>query len=280
MRSKGGTLRAKWLGKLLRNRRESAKLSLTAAGAHLLRDKSTISRIETGHISARMTEVRELLNLYGVEDEQLRAAMESLARDIWVEGWWEEFADDVEVPVIDLAWLEARARKLRSFSLPVIHDLLQTRGYAEAVMRIVDPDVPDNLMARWLDLRMKRKQALSQVLYNGILDEGVFNRPFGDDRVMRDQLAHLLELSTRPYVNIRVLPFSASNLVGPETGFTLFTMPPPFALVAQVGTDASVVQTEASKTERLRAAFARFERHALDAEESRVFIKTRMERYA
>lgn len=280
MRSKGGTLRARWLGRLLRDRREAVRLSLTAAGAHILRDKSTISRIETGFIPARVAEVRELLNLYRVKEEPLRTAMESLAKDIWVKGWWDEYADDVDIPVVDLAWLEVRARKLRTFSLPVIHGLLQTREYAEAVMRITDPDEPDDLIPTWLEFRMKRRKALSQLLYTAILDEGVLSRTFGDDRVMRNQLAHLLQLSERPYVTIRVLPFSASSLVGPETEFTLFTLPPPFVLVAQVGTDASVVQTEVSKTARLAAAFARFEQHALDAEESRVFIKTKMEQYA
>ncbi|HEX6076372.1 MAG TPA: helix-turn-helix transcriptional regulator [Micromonosporaceae bacterium] len=280
MRSKGRTLRAKWLGRMLRDLRESAGLSLTEAGAHIVRDKSTISRMETGYLPARMAELRELLKLFGVDDPQLRAAMESLARDIWVKGWWEDYVPDIQVPVIDLAWLEARTNKLRHFSLPVIHGLLQTPEYAEAVMRTVDPDVPDDRMTAWLEFRMMRQDVLGRLEYTGILDEGVLQRSFGAAQVMREQLAHLLNLSERSNVTIRVLPFSASGLVGPEGGFTLFTLPAPFPLVAQVGTDASVVQTEMPKTARLAAAFDRFGCHALDAEESRVFIKTRMEEFA
>jgi hypothetical protein len=263
----------------LRGLRESAGLTLTQAGASISRDKSTMSRMETGFVPARLADVDGLLDLYGVEDPRLRAAMESLAQDLWEHGWWEEYVLDVQVRVIDLAWLEARTQEIRNFSLPVLHGLLQTREYAEAVMRIVDPGVSDEWIATWLGFRMRRQYVLGELEYTAILDEGVLQRPYGDAEVMRRQLAHLLDLSEQPKVTIRVLPFSASGLVGPEGGFTLFTLPAPFPLVAQVGTDASVVQTEVPKTARLAAAFERFECHALDAEESRVFIKTRMEEF-
>jgi transcriptional regulator with XRE-family HTH domain len=277
MRSKGGTLRAQWLGKLLRDLRESAGLSLKDAGDHIVRDPSTVSRMETGSIPARMTEVRELLNLYGVDDEELRAGLEALTRDIWVRGWWDGYTRNVHVRVIDLAWLEARAVELRNFSSLVIHGLLQTREYAEALMWAVDPDVPDKQIAQWLEFRMKRQEVLDQLQCRVVLDEAVFHRLHGGSTVMRHQLAHLLELSERPNITVRILPFSSSPLAGPESAFALFTMPAPFPVVAQVPTEAGTIYVEMPKAARLETSYARLERQALDAEDSRKFLKTRME---
>jgi transcriptional regulator with XRE-family HTH domain len=280
MRSRGGTLRAQWLGKLLRDLRESAGLSLKDSGDHLIRDPSTVSRMETGLTPARMQDLRELMNLYGVNDPELRAALEALTRDIWIKDWWDGYARNVHVRVIDLAWLEARAEKLRTFSLPAIHGLLQTREYAEAVMRANDPDASDEQIARWLDFRMKRQEVLDRLDYTAVLDENVFHRPFGGASVMRDQLAHLLDVSDRPNVTIRVLPFSGSSQTGSESSFSLFTMPAPFPLVVQVATDAGAVYIEMPDAAKFEAVYARLEHHALDAEEFRVFIKSRMEQLA
>jgi transcriptional regulator with XRE-family HTH domain len=277
MRSRGGTLRAQWLGKLLRDLRESVGLSLKDAGDHLMRDPSTISRMEVGTTPARLVDLRELLNLYGVHDPDLRAALEALARDIWVKDWWDDYTRNVHVRVIDLAWLEARAERLRSFSLPVVHGLLQTREYAEAVMRANDPDVPDVQIVQWLDFRIKRQEVLDRLDFTAVLDEYVCHRPFGGATVMRDQLAHLLDVSDRPNVTIRVLPYASSSLAGPESAFALFTMPAPFPVVAQVPTEAETIYVETPKAARLETSYNRLESRALDPEESRVFLKTRME---
>jgi transcriptional regulator with XRE-family HTH domain len=280
MRSKGGTLRAQWLGKLLRDQREAAGLSLKDVGDHIVRDPSTVSRMETGSIPARMTEVRELLTLYGVDDQELRAGMEALTRDIWGKHWWDSYARHVNIRVIDLAWLEARAEKIRGYSPMVIPGLLQTREYAEALMWTVNPDVSDKQVAQWLEFQLKRQDMLDQLHCDVILDEAVFHRLYGGPKVMRQQLTHLLDLSERPNITVRVLPFSSSPLAGPESGFSLFTMPAPFPVVAHVPTEAGIMYVEMPKADRLETTYARLERQALDTEESRVFLKTRMEHLA
>jgi hypothetical protein len=192
-----------------------------------------MSRMETGLAPARLLEVRELMNLYDVDDPDLRAAMDSLSRDIWIKDWWDDYTRNVQVHVIDLAWMEARSEKLRTFSLPVIQGLLQTREYAEAVIRANDPDAPDRQIAQWVNFRMKRQEVLQRLDFTAVLDEYVFHRQFGGASVMRDQISHLLDVSDRPNVTIRVLPYVGSSLTGSESAFALFTMPTPFPVVAQ-----------------------------------------------
>jgi len=277
MRSKGGTLRAKWLGRLLRDLRESAGLTLRDAGDHVVRDPSAISRMETGSVPPRMADVRELVSLYGVDDKELRAGMEALTRDIWGKHWWDSYAPHVNVRVLDLAWLEARAEKVRDFSPMVLPELLQTREYAEALMWTVNPDVSDKQIAQWLEFRMKRQDMLERLHCDVILDEAVLHRLYGGPTMMRQQLSQLLDLSERPNITVRVLPFSSSPLAGPESAFSLFTMPTPFPVVAHVPTEAGIMYVEMPKADRMETTYACLERQALDVEESRVFLKTRLE---
>jgi transcriptional regulator with XRE-family HTH domain len=279
MRSRGGTLRAHWLGRLLRELREAAGIGLKDAGDHLLRDPSTISRMENGLTPARPQDLRDLLDLYDVNPE-LRAALETLTRDIWVKDWWDSFVRDIDVRVIDLAWLETRAEKLRDFSPVMVHGLLQTQEYAEAVMRANDPDATDKQIAQWLEFRMKRQQALDRLNFETILEESIFHRLYGGPDVMRGQLARILALSQRSNVTVRVLPLSKVPLAGGEGAFALFTMPAPLPVVAQVPTEVGTTYIEMPKAARLEISYARLERHALDVEDTRVFLKTRMEQLA
>ncbi|HEX2416895.1 MAG TPA: helix-turn-helix transcriptional regulator [Micromonosporaceae bacterium] len=274
------TLRAQWLGKLLRDRRESLNITLRDAGNHIMRDASTISRIEAGLVPARLPDVLELLNLYNVDEPTLRAGLEQLSRDVWHKDWWDGYVSTIQVGTMDLAWLESRAEKLRDFSPLVIHGLLQTRAYAEAVMRAVDPDADSADFQRWVDFRLRRQEVLERVDYTVILDEAMLLRVVGDGTIMRGQFEHLLELSHRPNIAIRVLPLSAGALSSPEGAFTLFSMPPPFPTVAQVPTEAGTIYVEMPKVERFKAAYARLEHGALDVEDSRTFLKTRLEQLA
>ncbi|TLF53206.1 helix-turn-helix domain-containing protein, partial [Nocardia cyriacigeorgica] len=190
------TLRAQWLGQQLRRYREAAGLTLKEAAAYLNRDSSTVSRFEAGLYPPRDNDVQELLTLYGVSSEPIRSSLRKLSMEVWQKGWWEGYAKDVDPSIVDYAWLEARAAEIKSFNPIVVPGLLQTPAYAEAVMRAVDPDVPDEQVDRWLEVRMLRQQTLSlprPTQFTAILDESVLRRPVGGHRVMTEQLEHLAE---------------------------------------------------------------------------------------
>lgn len=280
---RGPTLRAQWLGKQLRDVREAAKLTLKDAGDHILRDPSTISRIEAGVVPPRAPDVLELLNLYGVDDQTVRSALEQLSRDIWQKGWWDGYAPHVAGRIIDAAWLESRAERLRDFCALVLPGLLQTPQYAEAVMRAADPDTPDERVQQRIEFRMRRQQVLTRddpPEYAAILDEATLHREVGGAEVMSGQLTHLLDLANRPHISLRVLPFAAGAPASPEGAFTLFTMPAPFPDVAQVNTEAGAIYVEMPEAVRFYEAYTRLELEALDVDDSRAFIKTRTEQLA
>ena len=60
----GPTLRARWLGKRLRELRERNSLTLKQAGEYLQRNLSMIARFESGEYPIRLCDLLSLLYLY------------------------------------------------------------------------------------------------------------------------------------------------------------------------------------------------------------------------
>jgi hypothetical protein len=54
-----------------------------------------------------------------------------------------------------------------------------------------------------------------------VLDEAVLYRPMGDERVMRNQLAHLLSFQSQRRVKLQVLPFAAGEHPGLPGAFNI-----------------------------------------------------------
>ncbi len=280
---KGPTLRAQWLGKQLRELREAAKLTLREAGDHVQRDQAALSRWEQGLTPARVPDVLALLNLYGVDDPDVRDGLERLSRDIWQKGWWDDYAGETSGKVIDHAWLESRAETLRSFDVLVIPGLLQTAEYAEAVIRAADPEADPAYVARWVRFRMIRQQVLTReepMRFAAILDEALLCRVVGGAPVMRTQLQHLVHLGARPNIAIRVLPFSAGAHASPRGPFMIFGMAVPYSDIAFTETRAGCIYVESDRVGNFAQAYDYLHKAALTPEESAALIAATADRMA
>ncbi|MEV4381153.1 helix-turn-helix transcriptional regulator [Streptosporangium sp. NPDC049644] len=274
---RGPTLRAQWLGKRLKECRESAKLTLRQAGDYLQRDAATISRLESGIIPARVSDVLALLNLYDVGDQKIRDGLERLSRDIWRKGWWDGYATDSLGGMFDHVWLETRATGIRSYEAMVIPGLLQTRDYALAVIAAGDANAPGEQIERWVDFRMDRQRVLdaeSAPSTEIVLDEAVLHRMIGGPKVMRAQLEHLAKSMSRPNVTVRVLPFAAGAHACLESSFTIFVMPEPYSDATYVETRGGAVYTEAEGAEIFARAYDSLRSTALTPDGSMTAIRT------
>ncbi|OLZ74279.1 hypothetical protein AV521_00890 [Streptomyces sp. IMTB 2501] len=118
--------------------------------------------------------------------------------------------------------LEKQAAVIRTFGPSVVPGLLQTRDYAKATLTVGRTNDVDTL----LDARMERQTILERdnppELWV-VIDETVLRRKVGDDRVMREQLQRLLDLSERPSIVIQVLPFSVGAHSGIAGAFHTLT---------------------------------------------------------
>ncbi|GAA1638034.1 helix-turn-helix transcriptional regulator [Nonomuraea maheshkhaliensis] len=273
---RGVTLRAQWLGKHLRELREHAGLTLKDTGEYLQRDGSTVSRFEAGLYPARTSDVLALLDLYGVTAPQERDGLVRLSRDVWQNGWWDDYSGDVSHGIVDYAWLEARAESITSFDTLVLPGLLQTPAYMEAVIRAEDPDATDEQVERWLEFRRTRQEILTSGAprLSTILDEYVLRRSIGGPETMRNQLAHLAQYALTADVEIRVLPLAAGAHASPDGAFRIFQLAHPFPAVAYVPTPAGAIYVEGDAADRLKLKYDRIRRKALSTEDSLKLIAT------
>src|SRR6266571_4817145 len=75
----GPTVLRMLLGKQLHRFREAAGVTHDRAGYEIRASRSKISRMENGRVGFKERDVADLLTLYGITDEQVRAGMLSLA---------------------------------------------------------------------------------------------------------------------------------------------------------------------------------------------------------
>jgi len=216
------------LGGQLRQLREAAGLTLTTAGLRIRRSESTLSRIEDGRVTVRQRDAAALMNLYGLTDKASRAQLLELARQSAATAWWQRggLADAVRPDVRPYIGLEDTATFIRAYEPQVVPGLLQTRAYAQAVIRAGTAGRDPAREAKMLELRMRRQDLLDRPepprLWV-IAEEAALRRPPGRAGVgvLRAQLEHLISMCSRPRITVQVLPLSKSCPVPGAGAFTI-----------------------------------------------------------
>ncbi len=189
---------------------------------------SKISRMETGHVKARPRDIRDLLDAYGLVDDQKRNALLNLARNADQQDWWVSYSDVLSGHYLHYLTLEADAAWLHTFEPQCVPGLLQTEDYARAIIaagRIEDS--PENI-EKLVKVRMARQEILfraNPVRLWAVLDEGVLRRKVGGAKVMRDQLRRLADAATMPNITIQVLTYDVGAHPGMTGPFVLIGFP-------------------------------------------------------
>ncbi|MGQ0839996.1 helix-turn-helix domain-containing protein [Actinokineospora sp.] len=228
LQSAGPVLYRRMITSSLRRWRDEAGLTQAEAARRLDRTVSHISNIETDRLPPT-SDLELLLTMYGKQD-RIQYMRELLSAAKRTKNWWTSPSGAVPGWFGLYLGLESGAAGLSSFDSTVVPSLLQTRDYAEAVLR-GDPALTDEQVQESLEVRMRRQQILDRVdnpLHLGVvLDESVLYRIRGDAETMRAQFEHLLTMSERPRIDIQVLPFDAGSTPVKNGGtFTLMTFPP------------------------------------------------------
>jgi transcriptional regulator with XRE-family HTH domain len=269
------TGRRRRLGAELRRLREEAGLTTDQVAGMLECSQSKVSRIETGQVSATPRDVRDMLALYRVDDDQ-REALVQVAREARQRGWWQKFVD-VPDGVPAYVGLETAATSIDVYMSLIVPALLQTADYARAVIGAVRPDLPASEIDRRVELRVGRQALLDQEhppALRVLLDEAVLRRPVGGPALMRAQLRRLLQDAERPAVTIRVLPLGRGAHAGMDGPFTIFGFPGPAEpdIVALDSAADALYLEGAEDLRRYRRVFELLLPAALPPEESTAFI--------
>lgn len=226
--SSGSVVRRILLGSQLRRLRDSRGITREAAGYSIRASESKISRMELGRVSFKARDVEDLLTLYGVTDEAERDSLLGLAREANVAGWWHSFGDVLPGWFQTYIGLEGAASLIRIYEVQFVHGLLQTEGYAHAVVSRGMRGAPAAEIDRRVALRLERQKALvaeRAPRFHAVLDEAALRRPYGGREVMREQMRHLIEMSEQPNVTLQVMPFSFGGHAGESGSFTMLRFP-------------------------------------------------------
>lgn len=239
-------VRRRRLAAALRRLRAESGKTLEDVAEYLEFSATKISRIETGQVGVRVHDVRGLLDCYGVAGQQRDELLE-LVRLSRTKAWWHAYSDLLSEDVQTLIGLEDEAAHILSYETHHVPGLLQTEGYARALMT-AGPDTPLENVERGVELRLRRQAILARShppQLHAILDQAALQRLAGRAEVMLAQLRHLIQEAAKPHITVQVLPLSAPAHPGDGFAFTIlsFTNPadPKIAytetLIAEYSTD-------------------------------------------
>src|SRR5215475_6633626 len=217
------------LGSQLRMLREVKGITREEAGYAIRASGSKISRMELGRVSFKERDVTDLLQLYGVDEDET-ATLVALAVQANTPGWWHKYGDVLPDWFQVYVGLEEAASLIRLYEVQFVPGLLQTADYARAVVRLGQPGAAPEEIERRISLRMGRQELLTKPggprLW-AIVDEAALRRPIGGKEVMRAQLEQLILATEEPQVTLQVMPFRSGGHAAEAGAFTIMRFPEP-----------------------------------------------------
>jgi transcriptional regulator with XRE-family HTH domain len=193
----------------LRTFRNDAGLNQPDVATALSWSPSKVIRIEGGSVGVSVTDLRALLDLYGITDARIREHLEEATRESRKPPWWSPYRDVVGPQFAVYLGFESVADELYAYDPTFVPGLLQTEAYTRALLNGRHSAArSDTIVA----LRAERQERLlreaSQPKLRFLVDEAALRRWIGGPEVMREQLAHLKSVAELPHVDLGVVPFT------------------------------------------------------------------------
>jgi len=259
----------KRLGNLLSETRNAAGLSQRDLAALAGCAQSDISRLETGVAEPTMKNLHPLLVAMQIQGDTLVRFM-ALMQDVDAPGWTPltlpEF-DEYAKAHLDI---EQHAREVVAVEHSLVPGLLQIRDYIAAIMLSAGIGRADVLTRT--GTRIMRAEVITRnetpTHLTAYIGEAAFHWIVGGPRVMVDQILHIGELSKRPNIHVRIVPFAAGFNRALDGAFTLFDSD-----FVQVETQESgILLHELHDIEVYRRSINAVDKVALSEDESRAFL--------
>ncbi|WP_371479815.1 helix-turn-helix domain-containing protein [Kitasatospora sp. NBC_00315] len=269
------TARNERLGTELRKLREQAGMTARAAASLLGADQAQMSNLEAGRVGASAERVRRLAAHYACDDTALVDALVEMATER-TRGWWEEYREVLPRNFLDLSELEFHATAMRTVKVVEIPGIMQTEAHARAVFGYYPPPLPPRDLEARVAHRMQRRTVLDRAhppLVEAVVHEAALHMTVGGPRTAREQLGLLLELSDRPNISVRVIPFSAGEFAGPGVSMLYLDGPVRQLDTVQVDTPLNgVLMNAEAQLRRYRTLYAKVVGASLGVAASRDLI--------
>ncbi|MFB7051774.1 helix-turn-helix domain-containing protein [Streptomyces vinaceus] len=189
-----------YYGAELRRLREEARMKQGELGGVVFCTASLIGQIET----ARKVPTRDFSERVdaALGTDGLFSRLVGLVLRSQLPTWFQPYAE-----------MEAKASYISTYQAQLVYGLLQTDEYARAVLGVrTEGDLDAKVAAR-----IERQRILDREnppLMWVVMSEAVLHQEIGGQEVMRNQLAHLLTLRRREWVQVQILPFEAGAHTG------------------------------------------------------------------
>ncbi|WP_240434825.1 helix-turn-helix transcriptional regulator [Streptomyces sp. YIM 130001] len=249
-----------------------------------LRKAAGLTQAELGRlthvVSTRITQIerasgaKPTLELARALDAALEA--DQLLVELWPYVYREAFPD----------WSRAfmahseRAVGVNQYAAHVVPGLLQTEGYARAVLSMDAMLDGQGQLEERVAARLRRQDRLGSPerpeLW-AILDEAVLQRPIGGLAVFHDQLAQLLDAATERHITVQVLPFEAGGHEAMGGSLTMLALPDGSEVAYTEGADYGHLIEDPPNVLRYKVIYDRLRAAALPPTMSLDMIRSAME---
>lgn len=200
----------------LRKLRDRAGMTATEAAQALGTSQGQLSNVESARFGVSPERIRAMARMYSCADQAFVEALVSMATDKTF-GWWESYRDVLPSGLLDLAELEHHATAIRTAYTSHMPGLLQTADHAREIFQhVIPPPTPPEVEHR-VSHRVKRQGVLygpSPTPYRTVVHEAALRMCVGGRTVADAQLRHLIDMSEREHITVRVLPFEVGAFPG------------------------------------------------------------------
>lgn len=262
----------------LRRLREAAQVTREEAAKVLGCSVSKIGDLEVGRSKPKPMELEGLLNHYGAAGRDREELVEFARTTRRRRSPSPYTAAVIPADIRRGADLEAQAVSSLFYSSELVPGPLQVRSYAEAILTWDRDNRPDEI-AKLLDQRMERVAVLTRVnppmSYWCILGEAALRAGVGGPGVMREQLAHLIEVNrTMDNVVIQVLPLGSDvhSFLGVTVAWHRFPKPAPDMLTLD-SYGRTIIRDNPSEVARGAHHLDLVKAKALGRDESTTFLR-------
>lgn len=264
----------------LKQAREASKLTQDSVAEALDWSVSKVNRIEQGKSGISVTDLKALLDQYGITEATRVAELVDLARATRRPAWMGKYRGLLPKGFAQFIELESAATRCRYVQTSVIPGMLQTRAYATAIVA-AGGEIPEDVQ-RGVDIRMHR-----QVLIGAdgpdmffIIDESALHRVVGGPEVMREQLAHIKKLAATDQMTVQIVPFGAGLHPAMKGSFSILEISEDeedYSLFLEELYRPSTLQDDPEVVREYLAYFFQLEKFALPASDTPRVIDERLE---
>jgi transcriptional regulator with XRE-family HTH domain len=209
--------------------------------------RGKVGRFEANHWKRpEMSDIRDLLRVYGLDEDE-SAELEQLAMKARARHWWREYN---EVFQNEFPGFENDSARIRVFMPLVLPGLLQTRDYLEAVLRgsLRSP----TWQRKAIEARLRRQEILDRTdgtapYVVAVITEASLMYRWGTVADRRDQILHLVDLSKRTNIELRIQRFADGPPTGVHSMVNIFDFADDEPSVVYLETDTTIQEVSNSE---------------------------------